>query len=121
MDKTDLLINTFQPVPPIGSPISHKDNSFLPFLQVKNSGVMFYSFLSHPTSIKSANAVSFTFKISQNLIISHISTSTTLAQTVKEGKLKMLSDLQDSKNIILENSLVVQWLRLWAPNARGRV
>ena len=27
----------------------------------------------------------------------------------------MLSDLQDSKNIILETSLVVQWLRLWAP------
>lgn len=37
-------------------------------------------------------------------------------QTVKEGKLKMLSDLQGFKNIILETSPVVQSLRLWAPD-----
>ena len=37
-------------------------------------------------------------------------------QTVKEGKLKMLSDLQGFKNIILETSPVVQSLRPWAPD-----
>ena len=78
MDKTDLLINTFQPIPPIGFPTSHKTTVFFSFCRSKILESCLIPFFHTPHQVSQQMLLALP---SKNLTTCHTSTSTTLAQT----------------------------------------